>query len=86
MSKEADNWTCRRCGRCCMHMHTDDNGMPCESLLIEGGIAKCQLHGTNLKPDYCRNYPFDGGACFLERDQVPCPSTCSRLKRSKAGR
>lgn len=64
--------SCKRCGRCCMHMHSDDTWMPCESLLVENGIATCLLHGTNLKPEVCKNYPdhsdFNGEPCFFERD------------------
>lgn len=70
MSKKPDKWECHRCGRCCMHMHSDDTGMPCESLWVKDGIAECLLHGTNLKPDVCVNYPshpdFGGEPCFFE--------------------
>ena len=70
MNKKDDNWECHRCGRCCMHMHSDDTGMPCESLWVKDGIAECLLHGTNLKPDVCVNYPnhpdFGGEPCFFE--------------------
>ena len=62
---------CKRCGRCCMHMHTDDTGMPCESLLVKDGIATCLIQ--NNKPEVCKNYPdhpdFDGRPCFYYSDK-----------------
>ena len=61
-------WKCKRCGRCCMHMHSDDTGMPCEHLLVKDGIATCLIHET--KPKVCKNYPnhpdFGGEPCFFE--------------------
>ena len=70
-------WKCKRCGRCCMHMHSDDTGMPCEHLLIEYGIATCLIHET--KPDVCKNYPnhpdFGGEPCFFERNAILRDST-----------
>ena len=62
---------CKRCGRCCMHMHSDDTGMPCEFLLVEGGMATCLIHDN--KPEVCRRYPdhpdFDGEPCFFFKEQ-----------------
>ncbi len=75
MSKEAKTRTCRRCGRCCMHMHSDDNGMPCECLLIEEGVATCLLHnetGIRAKPGYCVEYPeVNGEPCWFHKDYTP---------------
>ena len=63
-------WVCQRCGRCCMHMHSSDSGMPCESLLVKDGIAHCLREGPN-KPEVCQNYPnhpdFGGEPCFWEK-------------------
>ena len=63
---------CKRCGRCCMHMHSDDTGMPCESLLVKDGIASCLVHNTTYQPDVCKNYPdhpdFNGEPCQFEKD------------------
>ena len=74
MSNKEKTWQCVRCGRCCMHMHSDDTNMPCESLLIEDGIATCLIHGEN-KPDVCKNYPnhpdFGGEKCFFQRKAMP---------------
>ena len=74
MSKTED-WQCVRCGRCCMHMHSDGTNMPCECLLIKDGIATCLIHGEN-KPDACKRYPnhpdFGGEPCFFERNATPC--------------
>ncbi len=62
---------CKRCGRCCLHMHSDDTGMPCESLLVEDGIATCLIQAN--KPEVCKRYPdhpdFGGEPCFFERDE-----------------
>lgn len=89
MSKEADNWKCQRCGRCCMHMHSDDTGMPCESLLVKDGVATCLIHdqeGFFGKPEVCVNYPthpdFGGEPCFFERDTIGTID----LERSEADR
>jgi len=63
-------WTCERCGKCCMHMHSDDTGMPCECLLVEGGIATCLIQES--KPDYCKEYPeSNNGMCkFMDYKQI----------------
>jgi len=64
------SFECHRCGRCCMHMHSDDTGMPCESLLVEDGIATCLIH--EYKPEVCQNYPthpdFGGEPCLFARE------------------
>ncbi len=55
-----------------MHMHSADTGMPCESLVVEGGKATCLMEGPN-KPDVCVRYPnhpdFGGEPCFFEREK-----------------
>lgn len=54
-----------------MHMHSEDNGMPCEHLLVQDSLATCKLHETDLKPEVCRNYPdhpdFGGKPCLFEQ-------------------
>jgi Fe-S-cluster containining protein len=62
---------CQRCGRCCMHMHSDGTDMPCESLLIEDGIATCLAHGTHAKLGVCIEYPFDNEPCWFDMDYRP---------------
>ena len=73
MSKEAAKWECQRCGRCCLHMHSDDTGMPCESLLVKDGLATCLIQ--DCKPEVCQNYPthpdFGGEPCFFEKNTRP---------------
>jgi hypothetical protein len=52
-------------------MHTDDTGMPCESLLVKDGIATCLIYDS--KPEVCKNYPnhpdFGGEPCFFNRQK-----------------
>ncbi len=71
MSKEAVKWKCQRCGRCCLHMHSDDTGMPCKSLLVKDGIATCLIEHN--KPEVCVQYPdhfdFGGEPCFFQKDK-----------------
>ncbi len=56
-----------------MHMHSDDTGMPCESLVVEDGLATCLIEGPN-KPDVCKRYPnhpdFGGEPCFFDKEKM----------------
>jgi hypothetical protein len=48
----------------------EDNGLPCEMLVIEKGKAICKIHrdyGYDAKPLSCQEYPEDGELCFAEQ-------------------
>jgi len=47
-----------------------DDGMPCQMLFIEYGIASCKielLYGPEAKPEVCRDYPEEG-MCWFEQE------------------
>lgn len=49
----------------------EDNGLPCEMLTFENGLAVCRIekeYGYQYKPSVCRDYPEPGEPCF--RDQA----------------
>ena len=50
----------------------EDNGLPCEMLEIENGLAVCKIErdfGWEYKPVACREYP-DGELCFAEAAEI----------------
>jgi len=60
-----------------------DDGMPCEMLVIEDGMAECYIEtcfGKEAKPEVCRDYPEEG-LCFFEQEEKPDTEIVVRLKR-----
>lgn len=51
----------------------EDNGLPCEMLVIENGQAVCLIEkrfGRNAKPPVCKDYPFDNEPCFYQESMA----------------
>ena len=48
----------------------EDNGLPCEMLAFQDGLAVCCIerdYGYEYKPLACRDYPEPGELCFRDK-------------------